>query len=254
MIPRRLGTGLSPAIAAAMALAISGSAVAATMTWEDELCTNVITYDKAKTDEQALRNSVNLLFSGAVSPPSPPLMFEPEQVARADPGKLQAQCAEAGRKGRALKLLPLPGLEEFRAAVLADLEDSCKFYGATIRAVKDASALREYQPALPACAPYVDALEGKADFERLWRDSVERDCANNASPAACRNRFFGDAQKADGPLRKRLFVLNFGWNNCAVEFMRVNAQSKQRTAMRNDLEKRLRRQFKVSKRNCQKGD
>ena len=37
---------------------------------------------------------------------------------------------------------------------------------ATMRAIKDGAALRDYKPTLPACAEYFDALGGKTDLDR----------------------------------------------------------------------------------------
>ena len=53
--------------------------------------------------------------------------------------------------------------------------------------------------------------------------------------------------------RKRLLVLNFGWNNCAVPFLRMNALSDKRDKMRDATAKKLKAQFKV-RRQCDKGD
>ena len=164
-----------------------------------------------------------------------------EDAARADVGKLERECPAVIERQKRHKLLLLPGLESFRSSLVDDTQDSCGFKLATMRAIKDAAALRDYKPALPACAEYVDALEGKTDLDLTWTAIVEASCRQNASPEACRNRDRAEAQKPDGLERKRLLVLNFGWNNCAVPFMRMNALSDKRDKMRDAIAKKLKR-------------
>ena len=57
---------------------------------------------------------------------------------------------------------------------------------------------------------------------------VEASCRQNASPEACRNRDRANVPKPDGIQRERLLVLNFGWNDCAMLFMPMNALSDKR--------------------------
>src|SRR5262249_40916075 len=149
-------------------------------------------------------------------------------AARTDLEELQSECLMLREVGKGIKFLRLPGIEQLRASLLDDTEDACAFADAKIRALKDPAALREYKPAAEACSAYIDALEGKTDLEQTWRETVQESCKRNADPAACVSRRADEAQKPDGKERKRLFVLGFGWNNCAVRFMRSNGRSKQR--------------------------
>jgi hypothetical protein len=222
------------------------------MSWDDQTCSNKITFDARKIDRGALKGTIDALFKEL--PHVPTGLFQTqEEAARADVGKLQRECSEAIERQKGLKLLPLQGLESFRSALVQDTQDSCEFHLATMRAIKDGAALRDYKPALPACSEYVDALDGKTDLDAIWAKTVEASCRQNASPAACQNRDRAEAQKPDGLERKRLLVLNFGWNNCAVGFMRMNALSDARNRMRDAIAKKLKAQFKV-RRQCQEGD
>jgi hypothetical protein len=240
-----------PIVLACLALC-GGSALAAQITWGDDNCKNTITFDAAQVDEEALRNTVNLLFASSDIrlPATPVFLFTPQQAARADLSALQRECAEIAHKGSNLKLLPLPGIEEYRTTLLDDARDVCELKSVKIRGVKDAAALRDYAPAAQACSSFIDALEGKSDFDRAWRDTVEASCQRNAQPAVCRNRRFGDAQRPDGPERQRLFVLGFGWNNCAVRFMRINIPNARRTALGKALVDEFKRRFEIVKSDC----
>ena len=239
-------------ITLAVSLCVCSPALGAQIEWNDATCSYKLTFDARKIDRDALKGTIDILFNELPYVPTDPF-FSMEEAARADAGKLERECSAAIERQKRHKLLPLPGLESFRSHLLDDTQDSCGFKLATMRAIKDPAALRDYKPALPACAQYVDALEGKTDLDRTWTAIVEASCRQNASPEACRNRDRVEAQKPDGLERKRLLVLNFGWNNCAVPFMRMNALSDKRDKMRDAIAKKLKVQFKV-RRQCDKGD
>jgi len=181
-------------------------------------------------------------------------VLTPETANRVDILTLEQECDDIARTGKDLKLLALPGIEEHRALLLDNVLDMCALKQAEIRAVKDASALRDYKPAAQACSHFIDALDGTADLDRTWRDTVEASCRNNAQPAACRDRHVRDAQKPDGGQRKRLFVLGFGWNNCAVRFMRANVPNPRRQELYAAIDKSIKRQFRIVRSKCQEGD
>jgi hypothetical protein len=239
------------AITLAVSLCICSPALGEQIEWNDATCSYKLTFDAHKVDRDALKGTIDILFNELPYVPTDPF-FSMEDAARADVGKLERECAAVIERQKRHKLLPLPGLESFRSSLVDDTQDSCAFNLATMRAIKNAAALRDYKPALPACAEYVDALEGKTDLDRTWTAIVEANCRQNASPAACRNRDRAEAQKPDGLERKRLLVLNFGWNNCAVPFMRMNALSDKRDKMRDAIAKKLKAQFKV-RRQCDQG-
>jgi hypothetical protein len=240
---------LTAPITLTIVLALCGVAVAAQTGWMDDACDYKVTFDPKKIDKDALQGTIDLLFK------QQPVVLggmhqTPEEAATADLGKLQKECSEAIDGRKSLKLLALPGIEDYRAAVVENLRDTCEREVAGMRAIKDASALRDYKPAVAACSEYIEALEGKTDFERVLRKTNERTCQNNASPAACRNRIVADGARPDGAERKRLYVLTFGWSNCAVDLPSADAQDQKRKAQLDSLAKAFRRQFKVAKK-CQ---
>jgi hypothetical protein len=230
----------------AIILVLCGPLGAAQTGWQDDACDYKVTFDPKKVDAAALKGTIDLLFKQ--QPVVLGGMYQtPEEAATADLGKLQKKCSEAIDGRKSLKLLPLPGAEDYRTAVVEDIRNTCEREVAGMRALKDAGALRDYKPAVAACSEFIDALEGKTDFERVFHKTNERSCQNNASPAACRNRAIADGHKPDGAERKRLHVLNFGWSNCAVNLPTVAAQDQKRKAQLDSLEKAFRRQFKVAK-------
>jgi hypothetical protein len=68
----------------------------------------------------------------------------------------------------------------------------------------------------------------------------------NAWPGQCLQRGFDDLNKPG-----RLYLVTFGWSNCAVKYNVRNAQSHKLAEMRDGLEKEFRRAFKVVSTKCE---
>lgn len=226
-----------------------------TITWNDYECRYRIAFDTAKADERALRNTVNFLF-GETSPIQPPLVehFDtPDAAARVDASRFQAACVKAERQAQAMKFIDLPGIEEFWKLKIENIRDACAYGEATIGGIRDAAALRRFTPAA-TCMPYVDALDGRGDLDRTWREVIAESCKNNASPNACAARDIAAAARPDGEARKRLLVLQFGWSTCAVQYVRFNETAPEMKAKQDALIKRFRQQFPIKKDKCQRPD
>ncbi|MGJ5092733.1 hypothetical protein ACQR18_11705 [Bradyrhizobium oligotrophicum] len=252
---RRSWTGwiASLALAAVTLAAASANAAERTMSW-DSGCRFTVRYDPAKYDETRLRNTTRLLFgpSDFESPGTLPA-FEPTAVAALDPDKIDRTCKAALDAAARLEFIALPGVDDYRRARVAELKDSCDFELAQTRGFKTPSALRDYQPAA-ACARFVDAIEGKTDLQQMFRQTVAQGCANNASPQACNARYSAEAQKVDGQERMRIYLVNFGWTNCAVNYNLRNTGAKKMEAMRSALETQFRKMFKVKQDKCEEAD
>ena len=219
------------------------------MTWEDEMCSNSLQFDDAKYDETALRNTIGLLFSAApVETPPAEQVFKPEDVAKLDLDRFKAACAEALANAERVTFIALPELKAYWATKVDEIRDTCAFEIAKIRAHREPSALREYQPAAAACSRFVDALEGKTDIRQVWRNTITESCRNNADPRQCTNSNVANGTGPNGAEWMRLYVLDFGWNNCAVRYLKVNTAKTE--AARTALQQRFNRLFKIKKKNC----
>ncbi len=242
--------GMTIILAAAMLAAVPASA--AQISFEDEACSNRVTYDPKKTDRVQLQGTIALLYderpfvTGSIYQTA-------ADLARANVGALQRQCTALTDKRKNLKVLPLPGIEDYRTMLVEDATDTCDLELASMRGMTNASALRDYKPAASVCSEYIDALEGKIDFEQAWNRTVDSNCRDNASPAVCRRRYDTEAKLPDGAVRKRLYMIGFGWNNCAVKLMRINTLEDKRNSMREGLIREFKRRFKVTSK-CQDGD
>lgn len=238
------------ALSAALLLACDPSAAAQrTISWEDETCANTVEFDDAKYDETALRNTIGLLFWMApVEGPSPEAVFKPEDIAKLDLDRFKAACADALARADQVPFMALPDLKAYWATKVDEIRDSCAFETAKIRAHREPGALRDYKPAA-ACSRYVDALEGKVDLVQTWRNTIAESCRKNADPKTCTSNNVASGNGPDGKEWMRLYVLEYGWNNCAVRYLKVNNATKAQ-AMRTALQQRFKRLFKIKRQNC----
>jgi hypothetical protein len=243
---------LGTLIVLAAALMAAAPSHAAQIKFEDEACSNRVTYDPKKTDKTQLQGTIALIYDERPFV-SGNIFTTAADLARADIGALERKCTAISAKRKNLKVLPLPGIEDYRTMLIEDAADSCELELASMRGMTDPSALRDYKPAASVCSEYIDALEGKIDFEQAWSRAVDNGCRDNASPAVCRKRYDTEATLPDGAVRKRLYMIGFGWNNCAVNFMRINALEDKRNSMREGLIREFKRRFKVTSK-CQDGD
>jgi hypothetical protein len=239
---------LLPVVAAmAAGLALGNNALAAqkTLSWSDDACRYSISIDPAKHDERRLNNTIRLLFSTTdFQAPIVPFVSNPQAIAKLDLGKFDQQCSAALKTAREIEVTPLNGIEDYRRAKIGEIEDACRFGNVKIRGLRNPSVLREYTPA-QSCSHFIDALEGKSDITKVFRDAVSQQCGQNASPQKCREEQFKDAQKPDGTERMRFYLTDYSWNNCAITYSTRNANSKSLDQMRSDLEKQFRRMFTV---------
>ena len=133
----------------------------------------------------------------------------------------------------------------------AQFDDACLLGGVKLRGYADPSVLRRYRRASPHCDAFVDALEGKTDLTALWRATIRKNCADNASPAACRQRNEVQGNGPDGETWKRIYLMGFGWGNCAVNHTTFNTEEGERsTAQRERLFKALVKTYRV-KESCE---
>lgn len=236
-------------IALLMAASAAAPAMAETRTlrWESGLCRASLRFDPAKVDPHALQNTVDLLKIDqrqlapiALGPHSP------ADLAKLQPAKFEQECAAAMTRLRDSTLLPIDGFEAYRSGRMAEVEDTCRFGSVLLRGHTTSSTFRQYEPAAGHCDLYIDALEGKRDIMDVWRKRIVEQCADNADPAACRERARADGAKPDGTTWIRIYVAAFGWNNCAVHYTANNSPAAKRLdAQRAKLAKTFDRLYKV---------
>ena len=241
---------------AVLALLISNNAQAAqrTITWQDGMfCQFEIKFDPTKDDEEKLRNTINVVFlDGFYKKDFPDIALDhPGGHLVSNPTKYQKACELTKDKATNLRVIDLPGIEDYRKLKLEQLEDWCTFNTLeSIAASGNPSALREYTPAAERCSPFIDALEGKTDIHAVWRDMINSLCRNNSRPETCRDGFISAERGPNPAERIKLDVLTFGWQNCANSDLKINSAEKNAELMKIALEKSFRRRFRVKNYPC----
>ena len=222
------------------------------LSWDDELCHYSIRFDPGKYDEVKVRNTLHLLFGPqdfnaplASFPPGPQIIPKGFDLRRTTEA-----CSQALETANRLAFLPLKGIDDYRSARVTEIRDSCQFEAVKIRGYREPSALREYSPGAAACSRFIDALDGKSEVLAVFRETLDQNCSQNASPELCIGRQIENSQKPDGIEWVRLYLLGFGWNNCANKFAVRTTDGKKLARMRAQLETEFRRQFKVAKEKC----
>jgi len=240
-----------PTLAVLLAICDGAPAAERMLSWKDDIdCRHTVSFDPVKYDEARLRNTVNLLVGHSdFEAPVASLPFDPQSIAKLDLDRTNQECGKALETASRLKFIPLKGIEDYRRAKIAEIKDACEFETIKIRGFQDVSALHEYRPAA-ACSHFIEALEGKGDIMTVFRETLDRNCARNASPAQCVGRELANSQKTDGMEWVRLYLMTFGWNNCANKFTSRSADHKKLEQMRTELEGQFRRAFKVTKDKC----
>jgi hypothetical protein len=230
---------------AAIVLTAPASAQMKTFTWVNGMCTGTLRYDPKKLDVKALDATAKLLDPEAGFPISPQIET-PADIANIDIAAFERKCAGDLDKLRQTTL-PIDGIEEYRALRVHHVQDACAYGVALLRGYSDPKALRTYSPASPLCDRFVDALEGKSDLDSAWKRLVDEGCADNASPQRCTARYESEAARTDGAAHKRLYLIGFGWNNCAINSIAYNtdAGTTARQALRAKLSKAFVRTYRA---------
>ena len=144
-------------------------------------------------------------------------------------------------------MIDLPGLQDYRNMLLLQLEDWCDFGQALMRGSQgDTGALRSFAPSAGHCSIYIDALDGRVDVNDVWRKTAISSCARNSDPKACESRDFGAEREPDAAQRIRSDVLGYGWQNCAVAYLRTAGTFRKKAyALERLLQERIRVRFRM---------
>jgi hypothetical protein len=221
--------------------------------WENAaFCRFETRFDPAKYDTEALRNTINVLFGDGFYQLGIPNigLDRPGGHLTSNTEQFQNQCEMARQQARSLAVIALPGIEDYRAYRLEELDDYCHFGTIESRAASgDVAALREYTKSAEACSPFIDALEGKTDIRAVWRDVIETECRKNFDPVSCRASFLAADSRPNPDEAIKLDVLTDGWGNCSVRYLKTS-DMQTREAMRDALIKSFRRRFKIKAYPC----
>jgi hypothetical protein len=216
------------------------------LTLQGEVCEIVLTYDPAKADKARITDTFEMLVMPSWAMTFGAGVFEAKDIATVDPQEITRQCAASMDRVTSLKLLPDKIYEKRRQTILAQLEDSCNYHKTLLAGYTNPSALRTYTPASQSCQRFVDALEGKTDLNTMFETVLQESCKDNVDTAACLAR---GRKKSGNTAEMKVDVQGYGWNNCAINFMLLNAPQEQQE--RQSLSEAFLKRFKADQVDCE---
>ncbi len=218
-------------------------------------CDYQVRFDPAKADPKQVKDTGEILLGQGLPSPDYAGRATTDAVTAAMISADRAQCLAPLAKTKGLALLDMPGLKELVAGRAEAIEDACEFQtikGRALVAGAGPGVLLEHKASVEACGAYAKALETPAAMRTLWRAKVEKQCADNASPAQCRKSSFALEQKPDGAELIRRDLIAFHWNNCANEQTKFSKAQDKDEATLEALRKAFKKQFKT-KEKCEEG-
>ena len=220
-------------------------------------CSTAIRFDPAKTDEQQLRNTADILLGEGLPMPDFPGRATGASVTEAMVKSDREACLAPLEKARphGAALLDMPGLKELFDRRIAQGGETCDFVAIRDRALVPGASpkiLLEHTASAAACGKFAAALETPAGMKTLWRKQVEARCVDNASPAQCRKTALALETGPDGAEMVRRDLIAFDWNNCANPLTPLSlAQDKDESTLES-LRKAFKQRFKT-KETCEEG-
>jgi hypothetical protein len=218
-------------------------------------CDYKVRFDPAKVDGARLRDTADLILGQALPSPDfqvhPPSDIYTEALVKAD----YEACLKPGEAARKLAFIDMPGVEDLRSRRLDQIADTCAYEQIKGRALipgASAKILLEHKASAQACGRYVQALDDPAGLRAFWRAQVDKRCKINSDPARCRKDSLSMEKQPDADRLIRTDLITYDWNNCAIEFLRLNQDQKRDEEAQQALVKSFRKAFKT-KETCEDG-
>jgi hypothetical protein len=236
----------------AVVLLLGKGAHAAQVEWTDAItCDHKIRFDPKKYDAARVLNTADYVIGSGHLPHFPmPQTHIPYEASGVD--AYRKACSGHADWLTSLPLVDLPGLQAYRELQLEQLKDWCDFGVALIRGhLGDVAALRAFEPSATHCSGYVDALDGKIDIRRVWRELIISTCQKNSMPEECKAKHFAGEGQPDEEKRIRWDVLTWGWQNCSTRYLKTgNSVSEKAESLRARLEAGFRKRFRMTRAPC----
>ena len=200
-----------------MATAVIASAQTKTFKWENPACVLEGRYDSAKYSEKQLKDTSELLSSlGAIPLLTRTSVFRYENIVKLSVEDFDEEYKMVSEKLKKLDIIKEPYWENFRKAKIKETDEFYQLRRFTMRAYENPSVLRQYQGA-PFCKDfYVEPLIAGGDYLRATWAKVNMDSrAKNGDPNRLKKAFEIESARSDWEEIARVYVMTFGWGNCA---------------------------------------
>lgn len=188
--------------------------------WESDLCRFENTFNARIYSLEELKGTLRLLdMVGGLMLEVNSSAFTPDQIE--DLSSLEELDNEYRKKRKILQNLEIvkdPFWQEVKRLMLQEMKDEYDLARIGIQAYTDPNALKGNRFS-HVCPDIVAALTGKdtALVISKWKELVEEQCKNNASPEYLLKRFETESNSPDRMIYARVKLITFGWHN------RVNA-------------------------------
>lgn len=206
--------------AAAIVAFAAGSAAAQqkVFKWSDELCDYQGTYNSRKFSATQLKDTAKLFSYKGLPLTKTPTVFHPDDLDRLDLEGLNKEYAAILSELGSLDIVPVPYWQEQRRLKIAELKQVYELSNVSIRGYTDPHVLNELSGSAACKTKFAAPLIAGGDtLINVWRNlNVERR-ENNADPASRRREFERELASADAIKFARVYVMAFGWWNCANE-------------------------------------
>jgi hypothetical protein len=189
--------------------------------WADETCEYEGTFDARKYTAAELENTVKLMMGAEFDLAADATVWKYEDIGKLSVAALDREYEEKSAALKNLKIVDSPYWEARRRRYLNELDQVYRLSRVTIAAYENPAVLGDFKFAETCVATYAGPLAaGGADLLRVWRAVNEDSRRRNGDPERLRRIFDEQSASPDREKFARVEVMNFGWWNCANEFVR----------------------------------
>ena len=191
-----------------------------TFRWGTEACEFSGTYNSRKYSIEQLENTARLMRPGEFGLDYSVAVWTFDEIARLDVAALDQKYEKAIAELKHLKIVPSPFWDDVRKKKIREIEQVYRLSRATLLGYTDHARLREYVGADSCKTKFAEPVIAGGDrLLAAWRVVNDDSRSRNADPARLK-RIFDEQMASPDRLKFALVeVMNFGWWNCANEFI-----------------------------------
>lgn len=191
-----------------------------TFNWQDENCEYISSYNPNTVTQVQLSNCYQLAFSQEFRLKNTPSVFSTASV---NTIKLDSLTVEYQFKLQRLKTMNLPRSlfwEGLRSSTVKELKQVYELSRVAYLSYSDPSKLQQYSSEAPCLPKYRDAIiAGGEKLIAQWRELIAQSAETNCCPEQVWSSFNHDLESKEKIQHARVYVMTFGWWNCANEYV-----------------------------------
>jgi len=197
---------------------IASFAQSSRFTWADEMCEYRSIYDSALFSSEEIAGAYSLVkWEFALQ--NTPSVYQPEDITRLCMDSLEREYRIKKEKLSALEIPDIEVWEKLKQSKLDELEQLYKLSKIAYKAYagEDQHVLLELENKDTCSTPYANALVlGGDSLLNMWYKLTAQRAPNNADPGRVWSDYYKQLNSSNRLLYAKVYVLTFGWWNCAV--------------------------------------